>query len=158
MTENLKPKYELLTYYLPLRRQLLEILDDDDLAYSPGGSNLPLGDLIRENGEIETAYIRSFRDFSLDFGYRHPDPGSVATVNNLAAWLEDLDAQLKDSLEGISEEDAENRKIDRGGGFIVSPAFNLDVYREALLLFCGKAYVYLKVMGKALPDQWKEWL
>ena len=51
-----------------------------------------------------------------------------------------------------------NRKIDRGGGFIISPAIQLEIYKEALLIFYGKADVYLKAMGKPRPEQWTVWI
>ena len=40
-----------------LRNQLMEILSDGDLGYSPGGENLTLGALCREMGEVQQAYI-----------------------------------------------------------------------------------------------------
>lgn len=36
------------------------------------------------------------------------------------------------------------------------PTFQLEVYKEALLIFYGKASVYLKAMGKPRPPQWRE--
>jgi hypothetical protein len=38
------------------------------------------------------------------------------------------------------------------------PTFQLEVYKEALLIFYGKASVYLKAMGKPRPQQWQEWI
>jgi hypothetical protein len=34
----------------------------------------------------------------------------------------------------------------------------LHIYREALLSFYGKASVYLKALGKTLPEQWQSWI
>jgi len=48
--------------------------------------------------------------------------------------------------------------IDRGGDFKLPPRIQLEVYKEALLIFYGKTDVYLKAMGKALPTQWREWI
>jgi hypothetical protein len=32
------------------------------------------------------------------------------------------------------------------------------IYREALLIFYGKASIYLKALGKTLPEQWQAWI
>jgi len=38
------------------------------------------------------------------------------------------------------------------------PKQQLDIYREALLIFYGKVSVYLKSMGRARPPEWREWI
>jgi len=43
-----------------------------------------------------------------------------------------------------------NKPIDRGGD-AVTVAFQLDVYLQAVLIFLGKATIYLKAMNKAVP-------
>ncbi|MGD8397231.1 MAG: hypothetical protein PVG11_00090 [Anaerolineae bacterium] len=141
-----------------LRTQLMEILADGDLGYSPGGDNPTLGALCREMGEVEQAYITSFQTFEMDFSYRVEDPELARSVERLAAWFEALDRELQATLASLSEEEIQNRVIDRGGGFIIPPTFQLHVYREALLIFYGKASVYLKALEKTLPEQWQTWI
>jgi hypothetical protein len=68
-----------------------------------------------------------------------------------------LDAGLEAAVGALSEEDVQTRQIDRGG-WSVSLLIQLDVYKEALLIFYGKASVYLKAMGKPRPLQWQEWI
>jgi hypothetical protein len=58
----------------------------------------------------------------------------------------------------LSEEDIQGRQVDRGGSFKIKPPIQLNIYQEALLIFYGKASVYLKAMGKTLPEQWKDWI
>ncbi len=66
------------------------------------------------------------------------------------------------SVAGLSEDDIANRRIVRGDfdvdDFAPLPKVQLDVYREALLIFYGKVSVYLRAMGKTLPRQWQEWI
>jgi uncharacterized damage-inducible protein DinB len=144
--------------YQAMRGQLIEILADDDLGYSPGGANPPLGVLCREIGEVERAYIDSFKTFVLDFSYRNITPGLEQSVAQLAAWYAELDAELKATIEGLSEEDIAGRLVDRGGDFKLPPQIQLNIYQEALLIFYGKAIVYLRAMGKTPPQQMQEWL
>jgi hypothetical protein len=141
-----------------LRYQLMEILTDEELRYSPGGANPTLGALCREMGEVQQAYITSFQTFAQDFAYRVEDPELESSVERLAAWFQALDRELKEALEALSEEDIQTRVIDRGSGFILPPLVQLHIYREALLIFYGKASVYLKALDKTLSEQWRAWI
>jgi hypothetical protein len=150
--------YPIFEQYQSLRIQLLESLTDEDLAFSPGGENLTLGELCREMGEVEHAYIESFKTFRQDFSYRNDEPGLADSVARLAAWFQELDGELKAAIETLSEDDLQNRVIDRGGDFVLPPRIQLEVYKEALLIFYGKASVYLKILGKPRTGQWQDWI
>ena len=158
MNSIMKEQWTYQEMYMALRKQLLDILSDDELAFTPGGDNPPLGELCRGIGEVEQAYIDSFKSFQQDFVYRNETPGLTGSVAQLSAWFEVLDADFKATVEGLSEEDIQSKRIDRGGGFTLLPNIQLHVYREALLIFYGKASVYLKAMGKTPPKQWQEWI
>jgi hypothetical protein len=148
--------------YQALRDQLMEILTDDDLGYRVGAASGNLGALCREIGEIERSYIESFRNFRQDFDYRNPDTRFESSVVALASWYGELDRELMAAVEGLSEDEIANRKIIRSdfdvAYFAPLPKEQLDVYREALLIFYGKASVYLRAIGKSLPPQWQEWI
>lgn len=150
--------YPLFEMYQALRSQLLDNLTDDDLSFRPGGENQSLGDLCREIGEVKYSYIQSFKTFRQDFTYRNQEPGIEESIKKLSAWYRKLDGELKGVIQSFSEEEIQNRIIDRGGGFIVSPSLQLEIYKEALLIFYGKTSVYLKVLGKTMPEQWQEWI
>ncbi len=148
--------------YQGLRDQLLEILADADLGFRVGTGTTSLGALCREIGEIEQSYVVSFRTFRQDFGYRNPDPQLESSVAALSAWYSALDRELMAVLESLSDDDVANRRIVRNDfdidDFAPLPPVQLDIYREALLIFYGKASVYLRAMGRALPPQWQEWI
>jgi hypothetical protein len=148
--------------YQALRDQLMEILTDDDLGYRVGASGASLGALCREIGEIEHSYVESFRTFRQDFEYRNDDERLERSVAALSSWYQELDQELMAAVEELSEDDVANRAIIRGdfdiAYFSPLPKDQLDVYREALLIFYGKASVYLKAIGKPLPLQWQEWI
>ncbi len=150
--------YPLFEMYQALRNQLIETLDDDaDLNFRLAGENLSFGALCREIGEVEHAYIESFKTFKQDFSYRNPEPDLESSLEKLVAWYADLDTELEAAVARLSEDDIQNRLIDRGG-FTVPPRIQLEIYKEALLIFYGKASVYLKAMGKTLPEQWQDWI
>lgn len=158
MNRIIRDYYPTFEMYQALRSQLLEILTDEALSYQVGGANPTLGFLCREIGETEQAYIQSFKTFTMHFAYGAADPELEKSVSALAAWYAELDRELKQVIEGLSEEDIQQRYINRGGDFKLLPAIQLDVYKEALLIFYGKASVYLKAMGKTLPHQWQDWI
>jgi len=158
MNSILREQGQILELTQALRNQLMDILTDQDLGYSPGGESFTLGALCREMGEVQQAYISSFQTFVLDFGYRVTDPELEHSVERLRDWFQTLDRELNEALEALSEDDIQNRVIDRGGGFVVPPVVQLHIYREALLIFYGKASVYLKALGKTRPEQWQTWI
>jgi hypothetical protein len=141
-----------------LRYQLMALLNDADLEYSPGGDNLTLGALCREMAEVQQSYIISFQTFEQDFGHRLEDSGLGRSVEHLSSRFQAMDRELEAALATLSEEDIQNRLIDRGGGFVVPPLVQLHIYREALLIFYGKVSIYLKALRKTLPDQWQAWI
>jgi hypothetical protein len=155
LIENYYPTFEL---YQSLRVQMMEVLADEDLLFNLGGENITLGALCRQIGETEHSYILSFRTFTQDFDYLNDQPGLAESVERLSAWFDVLDNELKGVISALSEEDLVVREIDRGGGFVVSPPVQLEIYKEALLIFYGKADIYLKAMGKTRPEQWVSWI
>ena len=149
--------YPTFRMYQALRTQLMDSLSDDDLGYTPGGANLPLGALCVEIGETEHAYVQSFKTFAIDFSYRNPEPGIEMSAARLAAWFQVLDAELESTVAGLSEEDIKTRQIDRGG-WSLPALIQLEVYKEALLIFYGKVSVYLKAMDRPRSQQWQDWI
>ena len=138
-----------------LRSQMFDLLTDADLPYTLP-NNLTLGALCREMGEVQVAYINSFKTFKLDFSYRHSDKTVETNLAQLKAWFAQLDADLDATLAALSEADLQ-KPVDRGGW--TPPAeVNFHTYREALLIFYGKADLYLKALQKPLPQQWQAWI
>lgn len=148
--------------YLGLRDQLMEILEDEDLGIRLGGETASLGALCREIGEIEHTYVQSFRTFRQDFSYRNPDPELERSVAALESWFAELDREMMAAVEALSEDDIANRRIIRSDFdqeyFSPLPKAQVDVYREALLIFYGKVTVYLRAMERPLPGQWADWI
>jgi hypothetical protein len=158
MNSMMQETYPILEMYQALRNQLVDILNDQDLTFRPGGENPTLGALCREIGETQQAYIDSFKSFTVDFSYSADEPGLETSVAQLKAWYSQLDAELKETVAGLPEETIQNKLIDRGGDFKLPLRIQLEVYREALLIFYGKVSVYLKAMGKPRPKQWQAWI
>ena len=98
-------------------------------------------------------------------GLRLAQPGSARWSKASAAlkeWYADLDRRPAAALEALTEDEVANRRVTRHDfdveGFAPLPAQELDIYREALLIFYGKVSIYLRAMGRELPRHWQEWI
>lgn len=139
-----------------MRTQLLDSVSDADLAFTPGGENMTLGALCREMGETQHSYIQSLKTLSQGWSYRNTEPGLDGSVEQLNAWFQSMDEEMKATVEAFSDEDLK-KTVDRNG-YPVPLDWQLDVYLQALLIFFGKAVVYFKAMGKPLSQQFKEYI
>ena len=139
-----------------MRSQLLEILSDTDLTFSPGGQNMTLGALCRQLGEVEHSYAQSLKIFQQDWSYRNEEAALERSVARLKEWFQGLDDELKVTTAALTDEDLK-KTVDRGG-FAMPVDLQLDVYLQALLIFFGKATIYLKAMNKPLPQQIQEYI
>jgi len=138
-----------------MRSQLFNILSDADLAFSPGGQTMTLGALCRQMGETEHAYIQSLKTLKHEWSYRHPEADVASHVARLKAWFQTLDDEMQATITTFWDEDG-NKTIDRGGPVTVE--FQLDVYLQAVLIFLGKATIYLRAMNKQLPPFFEEYI
>jgi uncharacterized damage-inducible protein DinB len=140
-----------------LRTQLLDILSDADLTFNPGGQNMTLGALCRQLGEVEHSYTLSLKSFQQDWSYRNEDAALERSVARLKEWFQRLDDELKAVASALTDEDLK-KTVDRGGGLAMPVDLQLDVYLQALLIFFGKATIYLKAMNIPLPQQIQEYI
>ena len=140
-----------------LRDGLLEQLSDDELAFSPGGDNLPLGELFRQMGEVEYSYLQGLTTFTQDWSYHNTEPGLESSISRLTTWFHELDAELQAIASAFSDDDLA-KTVKRESGFELSVEMSLDVYIQAILIFLGKAVIYLKAMKKPLPPAVRNWI
>lgn len=156
MNPMIEKQYPILELYQGMRGELFGVINDEDLSYAP--PNCPsLGALCVQIGEWEQSYVDSFIDFKQDFENRNPDKSLLKSCEKLQAWYGELDAKLRAAVEALSEEDIENKVVDKGS-WTASLTWNLDIYKECLIIFYSKCWVYLKMMGRELPKGWEHWL
>jgi hypothetical protein len=140
-----------------MRTELMELLSDADLAFSPGGENMSLGALCREMGEIEYSYLQSLKTFKQEWSYHNTEAGLDRSVARLKAWYQTMDDDLKTTVSAFSDEDFK-KSIDRASGYGMPVETQLDIYVQAMLIFFGKVTIYLKTMDRALPPSIKEYI
>lgn len=137
-----------------MRTQLFESLSDADLAFSPGGQAMTFGALCREMGETEHSYTQSLKTLKQEWSYHHPEADVASHVDHLKTWFQTLDGELQMALTTFLEDG--EKTIDRGSPVTVE--FQLDAYLQAVLIFLGKATIYLRVMNKLLPPFFEEYI
>ena len=155
MNRFMEEQWPIVEGTLSLRKQLMDLLTDADLAFSPGGNNVPLGALCREMGEVDYSYLQSLKTFKQVWSYRNNEPGLDKNVAKLKAWYQKMEDDLKATVSAMSDEDLK-KPVERG--FQIPAEVQLQIYLQALLIFFGKASVYFRAMNKALPTQFQEWI
>jgi hypothetical protein len=140
-----------------MRTQALDMFNDADLAFNPGGEALSLGALCREMGEVEHSYIQSLKTFQQDWSYRNTDAGLERSVTRLKEWFQQLDGELQAIVLGFSDDDL-RKSVDRGKGSSLPVDFQLDAYLQAILIFFGKLTIYLRIMDKPMPALMREYI
>lgn len=131
--------------------KLLDTLNDADLKFNPGGQNMTLGALFREMGEVEYSYTQSLKNLTQDFAYRNTTAGLDGSVAQLKAWFTQLNDDMKNTVSAMSDDDMK-KEIDRGGGFKIPVTVQMDIYLQALLIFFGKASIFLRAMNRSLGE------
>jgi hypothetical protein len=139
-----------------MRLQLLDALSDENLSFNPGGENVTLGAVCRESGDVEYSYIQSLKTFKQDWSYHNEAPGIETSVEQLRAWYQQMDGEMKAIVEGFSDDDLK-KTIDRGG-YPAPVDMQLDVYLQAQLIFFGKVSIYCKSLGIEMTPTFKEYI
>jgi len=156
MNSIVQHHFEVLGQTLALRHQLMDIIVDADLKFTLPGDNVSLGVICKQMADIEHTYIESFKAAKQDWTFQHDNPALETSVAALRDCYEQQETALKANITALSEEDVQGKIIDRG--FPVPAGVQFHIYREGLLIFYGKVSMYLKAMGKPLPEQWQMWI
>ncbi len=133
-----------------MRDGALGLLTDDDLTFTPGGDNVTLGELLRAHGEIQHTYTQSFETRTHDWSYRSEDPALAVDIERLKTWFAQLDRAMLAAVDALAEADF-SAEIDRGD-VVRTVAQQLEIYSQTQLIFLGKLTIYLKALGKTLPQ------
>jgi uncharacterized damage-inducible protein DinB len=155
MEITIESQLDILEQTSALRYQILDALTDSDLHYRPTENNVTLWELFAEMGGVQMSYTESFKTFKQDWAAFHFPADAPQTVEGLRQWCQKLDAEMVNTLKQLSPQDAW-RTIDRG--FTLPLMLQIQVYREALVIFCGKGSIYLKALKKPFAQQFTYWI
>jgi uncharacterized damage-inducible protein DinB len=140
-----------------LRGYMMDNLTEEDLAFRVP-SNPTLGELCREMGNVERFYLESFKTGKLIWDVQRDDtPETAASLEKLKAWYKALDEEFEAVLTAIPDSEFEAKEVERSGRSMPAGA-HYHTYHEAVLIFCAKCSVYLRMMGKPLNEMWIDWI
>ena len=156
MNQIMQRQYKIYKLYEQMRVRIFDVIEDEDLAFAP--PNCPtLGELCVQIGEWQQSYVNSFKTFKQDFNYRQTDKDMAGSTTELKAWWKELDTELEQAVSSLSDEQIDNQMVDKGD-WEASLTWNLEIYKECVIIFFTKAWVYLKILGKPLPEGWEHWI
>lgn len=138
-----------------MRGKVLASLTDADLAFAITG-NPSLGELLADFVGVEDSYGESFTTLKQDWSSYKPG----AALSSVAAYQAAFDAsfgKVKSALSGYTMEQGKTVTVNRGG-WEPTLTQQFDTYAQAVLIIFGKLTVYLRAMGKTLPERWHEWV
>lgn len=140
-----------------LRGYLMDNLTDADLAFRVPG-NPTLGEQYREMGNVERAYLESYKARKLEFDVQRDDsPVTAASVAKLKAWFKTLDEEFEAAIKAIPDGEMDTTMIERSGRNMPA-GVHYQTYHEAVLIFCAKCSVYLRMIDKPLNEMWLDWI
>jgi hypothetical protein len=154
----IRDQYGIVEMTQNLISQAFDMLGDADLDFSSGAGAPTIRELFVEQAAIQAGYTEGFRTFKGNFHVFPPAEIDASTIETLRAGFERLNADLKVTLAEISEDNLANRPVDRGGEFIIPVTMQVHIYRESILILCGKLSVYFRLLGTTFTEQWKDWI
>ncbi len=157
MSQFMQEKWPIYEGTHGMRSELLATLSDADLAFSPGGQTVTFGALWKQMGEIEHAYSESIKTRTQDWDYHNPEPGLEGSVAKLQAWFAQLDADMKVAVEALADDEFK-QTVKRDSGYEAPIDLQMDFYIQAVLIFFGKASIYVRAMGRPLTKSMQDWI
>jgi hypothetical protein len=138
-----------------MRGKVLTSLTDADLEFAITG-NPTLGELLADFASVEDSYANSFTDLKQDWSSYKPMP-ALTSVTAYQATFNASFSKVKTALSGYTTEQGKTVTVNRGGW---EPTLiqQFDTYAQAVLIIFGKLTIYLRAMGKELPERWTEWV
>ena len=130
-----------------LRTQLLDAVTDEDLAFALPRQRGPSATCAWTTG-IPSARTSSRSGPACSRGTtENEEPGLSRSVERLRGWYAAMDAEFEAVVGAIPEDTFQTGTIDRGDGFQMPMGAQFHTWREAILIFCAKADVYLRALG-----------
>jgi uncharacterized damage-inducible protein DinB len=135
-----------------LTRDLLESLEPDELAFSPGGCLGPLWKHFRHIGRVQENYMQAMDTGRLAFGVQGGTYVGNQERQSLVDYLDRLDARLAEKLSSVDP----TRCVD-WFGVPVDTLAHLTRMTHHEILHHGMFVVYVRLLGRSFPPAWAAW-
>jgi hypothetical protein len=140
---------------MELRDEALDQLSDADLDYSLP-NNPSIRDLLLDMGKVQISYTESFKTFTQTWDVV-VDEAHVKSVASCKAWFKALNADMRATVTGLSQEVIDTKEITRDN-FTVKPFIQVDVFLQAALIHMGKMVLYLRGVNQPISEKMMRWI
>ena len=144
MNRFMKRYPELMEANQKLRHDVLDAISDEDLTHTLGGDTLSLGDLLLQQGRWEDDYVQAWH--TLEMRHTSRSAPEHQTVTGFRTWFHSIEQSIRATLEAMSDEEL-SRPVKRGS-HSVPLEITAYTYRESLIIFAGKASLYLRSLKR----------
>ena len=151
MNRLMKRYPELMELNQKLRHDVLDAISDEDLGHTLGGDTLSLAELLLQQGRWEDDYVQAWRTLEMRHGSQSAP--EQQTVAGFRAWFADIEQAVRTTLEAMSDEEL-SRPVKRGTHSLPLE-ITVYTYRESLIIFAGKASLYLRSLGRPVSAHLK---
>jgi hypothetical protein len=135
-----------------LTRDLLESLEPQELAFSPGDRLGPFWKHFRHLGRVQENYLLAIDTGIVDFGVQSATYDGTAQRQPLIDYLDRLDERLAKDLRSIDAA----RCVD-WFGVPVDTYTHLTRMADYETLHHGMFVVYVRLLGRSFPRSWTAW-
>ncbi|MAU13662.1 MAG: hypothetical protein CL607_27850 [Anaerolineaceae bacterium] len=133
-----------------MRDGALDRVNDADLNFSPGGSNITLWQLFMAFADTQVDYIQSLHTLKFDPGTSSQTSEKPISMSMLRERFKETDSQILTILRSLTEDDFQ-QQVERPNQVMRSVREQFQIYVEAAMIFLGKLVIYFNTMEKELP-------
>ena len=135
-----------------LTRALLESLEPDELAFTPGSHLGPFWKHFRHLGRVQENYLQAIETGKVTFGFENTTYRGDASRQPLIAYLDRVDQRLTHVLSTLDA----TRRIDWFGSTIDAYT-HFTRMADHEILHHGMSVVYVRLLGRSFPPSWAAW-
>ncbi len=159
MTPDIKSKLENWKFQRSLALDILKLLTDEQLGLTVGKHMGTLGEQFRHMARVQIQYTDAIKNRKIGPVEKKIDPDVAKSKEKLLELWDMAENEMVNTLEGLSEKEAEDLVIDWKHWGIDS--MNLSGHLDALCdhenLHNGQTLVYLRTHEIPFPKSWEAW-
>lgn len=128
-----------------MRDALIAPLDESDMSFSPGGTNLVWSGLLSEAVAIQSDYLASFETLAMSWSSR----GAELQIDQVRLRLAAQDASMAECLARFGA--ADMAEVVARPDLSRTRTEQVEAYAQFVLIFLARASVYVRAQGRQLP-------
>ena len=147
-----KPAFDNFSYHRRRTRDLLQLLSDADLSFSPGPDQSPFWKHFRHIGRVQENYTDALASKKIAFSPRTAHYSGGLKKDSLLTYLQELDKRMLALLKSADS----NLVIDWYGESVTLEQ-HLIRLAEHEVLHHGQFILYMTSLKRDFPESWAVW-